>query len=130
MRWTTGWIWMLVVVMAGCGINAASIPPPPTIVVAGKAVQPGGQPITGGRIRFSPVEGAQGAEAYADIKPDGTFSLQSFGGKEGAIPGKYRVALSGKAMTGIDKKFQSPESSTKIVDITNDTKDLGAIKFQ
>jgi adenylylsulfate kinase-like enzyme len=84
----------------------------------------------GGRIRFAPVEGAAGAESYAEIKTDGTFVLQSFGGRDGVMPGSYKVSLSGKAMTGIAAKFQAPESSTLRVEITKDQKDLGTIKFQ
>ena len=130
MRWTTTWLWMFVIAAAGCGVNAESMPPPETVVVTGKAVQPGGQPIRGGRIRFSPAEGAAGAEAYAEIKSDGTFTLQSFGGRDGVVAGTYKVSLSGKAMTGIAAKFQGPESSTLRVEVTKDKKDLGTIKFQ
>ncbi|MFT3878285.1 MAG: hypothetical protein QM703_01335 [Gemmatales bacterium] len=125
---TTIWLGLFFLV-AGCS-DPKSMNPPETIVVSGKALQPSGQPISGGRIRFSPVYGAEGAEAYADIKPDGTFTLQSFGGRDGAMPGTYKVALSGKAMTGIAAKYQDPETSTLKVEITKDKKDLGAIKFQ
>ena len=120
----------LFLLVAGCSSGAKSIAPPETIVVTGKAVQPSGQPITGGRIRFFPAEGAAGAEAYADIKSDGTFTLQSFGGRDGALPGTYKVSLSGKAVAGIDPKFLAPETSTLKIEITKDKKDLGAIKFQ
>ncbi len=130
MRLATVSIWMFMAMMAGCGVNASSIEPPATVVVSGKAVQPSGQPITGGRIRFTPVEGAAGAEAYAEIQADGTFTLQSFGGRDGAMPGKYKVSLSGKAMSRIAPKFQGPESSTVIVEVTKTNKDLGVIKFQ
>jgi len=130
MRLTTVWIWMFLAMVAGCGVNASSIEPPETVVVSGKAVQPNGQPITGGRIRFTPVEGKAGAEAYAEIQADGSFTLQSFGGRDGAMPGTYKVSLSGKAMTRIAQKYQGPETSTLIVEVTKDKKDLGIIKFQ
>ena len=129
MRKTTVWL-ALYLLAAGCSSDPKSMAPPETLVVTGKAVQPGGQPITGGRIRFSPVEGAQGAEAYADIKSDGTFTLQSFGGRDGAMPGTYKVALSGKAMTGIAAKYKDPETSTLKIEITIDKKDLGSVRFQ
>lgn len=119
----------LFLLSAGCS-STKSIAAPETIVVTGKALQPSGQPIIAGRIRFSPVYGAEGAEAYAEIKPDGTFTLQSFGGRDGVMPGSYKVTLSGKAMTGIAPKFQDLETTTVKIDITKDTKDLGSIKFQ
>lgn len=129
MRFITIWF-ALSLLVTGCSSDPKSMPPPDTMSVTGKALQPSGQPITGGRIRFSPVTGADGAEAYADIKSDGTFTLQSFGGRDGAMPGTYKVALSGKAMTGIAPKFQDPETSTLKVEITKDKKDLGSIRFQ
>lgn len=120
----------LIILAAGCGVDPSSMPPPETIIVTGKAVQASGQPITGGRIRFSPAYGAAGAEAYAEIDANGSFKLQSFGGKDGVMPGTYKVAVSGKAATGVAAKYQTPESSTIVVEITKDMKDLGVIKFQ
>ncbi len=120
----------LIALAVGCGVDPTSMAPPETIVVKGKAVQPSGQAIAGGRIRFSPAYGAQGAEAYAEIGPDGGFTLQSFGGKDGVMPGTYKVAVSGKATTGLAAKYQSPETSTLVVEITKDMKDLGVVRFQ
>ena len=130
MRFTTVWVCAVILATAGCGINPESMSPPETVVVTGKAVQPNGSPISGGRIRFAPIEGAAGAEAYAEIKSDGTFTLQSFGGRDGAMPGNYKVSLSGKAMTGIAAKFQTPETSTIKMEITKEKTVLGVIKFQ
>jgi hypothetical protein len=31
--------------------------------------------------------------AVGDVKPDGTFQLSTFGANDGAVPGKYRVAI-------------------------------------
>lgn len=129
MRVTIIWFALIFSGVAGCS-NTGSTVPPETTVVSGKAIQPSGQPITGGRIRFSPVYGAEGAEAYADIKSDGTFTLQSFGGRDGAMPGTYKVTLSGKALMGVAPKYQDPESSTMKIEITKDKKDLGLLKFQ
>lgn len=129
MQKTIRYIAMFLIV-TGCSVDPKSMAPPETIVVTGKAIQPGGQPINGGRIRFSPVYGAAGAESYAEIRPDGSFTLQSFGGRDGAMPGVYKVALSGKAMLGIAPRYQDPETSPLKIEITRDKKDLGTIRFQ
>ncbi len=122
---------LLLVTLAGCGTNVASMSPPSTTIVTGKALKPTGSPVTGGRIRFAPAEGGSGgAESYADIKSDGTFTLQSFGGKDGTMPGTYKVSLSGKALDGIDKKFSEPSSSTITKEVTMETKDIGSITFK
>lgn len=122
---------LLLVTLAGCGTNAASMPPPATTIVTGKALKPNGSPITGGRIRFAPAEGGNGgAESYADIKSDGSFTMQSFGGKDGTMPGTYKVSLSGKAMEGVDPKFSQPASSTITKEVTMETKDIGSITFK
>jgi hypothetical protein len=127
-RWMT--IALCCLTMAGCGSSIASMAPPETVVVTGKAVMASGQPITGARIRFAPAEGATGAESYAELKNDGTFTLQSFGGKDGTMPGVYRVAVYGKGATSVPAKLQNVESSTIKIEITKETKDLGTIKFQ
>jgi hypothetical protein len=33
------------------------------------------------------------ASAVGDVNPDGTFKLSTFGANDGAVPGKYRVAI-------------------------------------
>ncbi len=117
--------------LAGCSTNVASMPPPATTIVTGKALKPNGMPITGGRIRFSPAEGGKGgAESYAEIKADGSFTMQSFGGKDGTMPGTYKVSISGKALEGVDRKFAEPATSTITKEVTMETKDIGSITFK
>jgi len=123
----------LLLLAAGCSNDIKSLKPPESVVVIGKALQPNGQPITGGQIRFSSVyvaNGPNGLESIADIKSDGTFTVKSYSDRDGVVPGTYKLSLSPKAMTGIAAKFQDPESSTIKIEITKETKDLGAIKFQ
>lgn len=127
LRWIT--IALCCLGLVGCGNSITSMGPPETVVVTGKAVLASGQPITGARIRFAPAEGATGAESYADLKADGTFTLQSFGGKDGTMPGTYRVAVYGKGATSVPAKLQNVESSTIKIEITKETRDLGTIKF-
>jgi len=121
---------LMMVALVGCGTNAASFPPPETVVVTGKALQPNGMPVTGGRIRFAPAEGKAGAESYADIKPDGTFTLQSFGGKDGTMPGTYKVSVSGKALAGLNPRYSDPASSTITIEVTKETNNIGSITFK
>ena len=85
LRWIT-WYLLASLGLAGCGSHIESMAPPETVVVTGKAVLASGQPITGARIRFAPAEGATGAESYAELKADGSFTLQSFGGRDGTMP--------------------------------------------
>lgn len=124
-------IGMLMATAVGCSSNASNMPPPDTVIVTGKAMQPNGQPITGGRIRFAPAEGGKGgAESYADIKPDGTFTLQSFGGKDGTMPGTYKVSVSGKALAGLNPRYSDPASSTITIEVTKETSNIGSITFK
>lgn len=129
LRWIT-WCLIVLLGLAGCGSHIESMAPPDTVVVTGKAVLANGQPISGARIRFSPAEGATGAESYAELKADGSFTLQSFGGRDGTMPGTYKVAVMGKGAGSVPAKLQNVESSTIKIEITKETKDLGTIKFQ
>ena len=95
---------------------------------------PNGQPITSGRISFSPPEGSiQGTESYSSINSDGTFKLQSFGGRDGAMPGIYNVYVRSSTnalIAGINRKYSTGETTTIRVTITKDTKDVGSIVFK
>ncbi len=126
--------WFLLLAFAGCGMDPASIPPPATIEVTGKAMLPNGQPITSGRINFSPPDGSiAGTESYSNINSDGTFKLQSFGGRDGAMPGTYKVFIRSSAnlpLTGVHRKYSSSATTTMIVNITKETKDVGSIVFK
>lgn len=116
--------------LVGCGTNAASMPPPDTVVVTGKAVNAGGQPIASARIRFSPAEGAAGAESYAETAADGSFKLQSFGGRDGVMPGYYRVCVMGRNLTSVSPQCQTPETTPIKMEIKTSTTDVGVIRFQ
>jgi hypothetical protein len=111
----------------GCGNPAANMPSPETVAVTGKAVKADGSPITSGSIRFAIPDGPG---AHSELKADGTFALKSFGGKEGAMPGKYKVYLDSKALGNMDKKFLDEKTTTVNVEITKDTKDVGTITFK
>ena len=50
-----------------------------------------GKPLTTGRVEFIPVKG--GMPAAGDIGADGSFSLKTGNGQEGAPAGEYKVRL-------------------------------------
>ena len=70
--------------LAGCpGPKKASV-----YSVTGK-VTVEGKPLTGCVIGFSPV--GTGSTASAAIGPDGSYKWSTDGGRQGALPGKYKV---------------------------------------
>lgn len=51
-----------------------------------------GEPIPKGSVTFTPQNG--GALAYAEVQSDGSYELQSGGGKQGLKPGSYVATVS------------------------------------
>jgi hypothetical protein len=91
--------------LAGCG--KVSLPPmPKNVKVKGKVLLPDGQPISAGRLQFTPEDKANsgGIEPFADIHEDGSFSPITYGGKEGqGLPvGTYIVHVDLHSYTGGD----------------------------
>jgi hypothetical protein len=78
--------------LVGC-TDYSTKEPPATVKVTGKVVLPGGQPLSLGIIRFEPAVLGEGTEGFASIKQDGTFTVKSFGDREGLKPGKYVAYL-------------------------------------
>lgn len=88
-----------------------------------------GQPVTSGLVLLSPQE--QGHAATGELAADGTFRLTTFRRHDGAVPGKYRVAIQvfprdGAGLPGaefggkrppIPQKYFNPESSGLLVEI-------------
>ncbi len=70
--------------VAGCAGGDGLVP------AGGRVTFRDGRPVSGGVVTFAPEAG--GPEARAPIGPDGRFALTS-GGKPGARPGCYRVAV-------------------------------------
>jgi hypothetical protein len=52
-----------------------------------------GQPMSAGKVLFSPL--SDGEPAAGIIQPDGTFQLSTHRENDGALIGKYRVAILG-----------------------------------
>ena len=136
-----GWMLALsisaVTLLVGCLGTSA----PKTINVKGKVTYQD-QPVTLGYVSFVPVEPAEGypsRPASGTINADGTYQLSSFGENDGAVPGKYQVAIVSK--TGgptpeepeaveewtIPKKYGSPGESGLTATIPADAS--GTLEF-
>lgn len=76
-----------VVAATGCGSST-----PPTSAVRGKVTFEGKPLPGGGSIRFVPVS-LPGKEAGGVIAEDGSFEMQTYEEKDGAIPGEHRVEI-------------------------------------
>jgi hypothetical protein len=98
---------------SGCGGSSVKLVP-----VSGK-VTVGGQPVTAGQVSFLPVTEGEGAKAKAaagsanatgQIEANGEYKLFT-NGKEGAVPGKYKVTVTPSMMpTGGTKAPTAPYS--------------------
>jgi hypothetical protein len=105
---------LILAAAAGCGSTN-------TYPVRGKVVFTDGAPLTGGLVLFRPVVNTLQVSARGDIQQDGTFILGTYHDGDGAIPGKYQVAITppprpklrerpiGKP--SIDPRFESYETS-------------------
>lgn len=64
-----------------------------TVDVQGKVTMKG-QPVNGGILVLIPkVDGGSSQQASGEIKADGSYTVNSGGGKTGAMPGQYTVRL-------------------------------------
>lgn len=78
--------------LSGCGSGN-----PPVAKASGR-VTCGGQPVTSGRILFTPIPKSEkdnlpGKAATGEIDSDGTFELSTYGENDGAIIGKHLVTI-------------------------------------
>ena len=63
------------------------------------------QPLTTGTVNFLPEAGGESRSASGEIQPDGTYSLTTQTPGDGAMAGKYKVAIS--AMEVDENSFKS-----------------------
>jgi hypothetical protein len=75
---------VLIGAISGCN---ETVDRPKTVPVQGKVTYKG-EPVPKGTITFQPD---QGQASVADIQPDGTFKLSTFGSGDGAVPGHYKI---------------------------------------
>lgn len=73
--------------ITGCGDEKGTYP------VEGRVIYPDGTPVTDGTVEFETMSGRKAITAASEIAPDGSFSLGTFAPKDGALPGKHRVAV-------------------------------------
>jgi len=85
----------------GCGDGRpARLPVSGTVTIDGV-------PLTRGSIKFVP---AQGRPSFAEIRPDGRFTLTCYGGEDGALPGKHRVQVDGnRAISEMKAEIFTPK---------------------
>ncbi len=98
-----------------------------TVPVTGK-VTVAGQPLSGGLIKFHPIDdgsrpkGESGKQAWAELQPDGTFRLTTYGDFDGAVVGQHRVALPPAPGndTGVSyhSKYTNPNETDLKLDVT------------
>jgi hypothetical protein len=67
--------------------------------------------LAGYEVAFEPGEGKTSAVGH--IGPDGTFKLSTFGADDGAVPGRYRVAITPPTSADPDKPPQKPQLPAK-----------------
>jgi len=105
-----GWLGLTVTLgltmlsLGGCGDPSTAAGP--LYPVKGKVLLADGKPLTTGRVEFLPVKG--GMPAAGDIGSDGSFSLKTGDGREGAPAGDYRVRIEPKTLAA--KKQGKPAS--------------------
>jgi hypothetical protein len=92
-RMTSWWIVLIGIVslLSGCGRNLPELVP-----VSGRVLFAGIPPHTPGVVHFLPLQ----AEGNLPLRPgagrfdtDGRFTVESFNGAKGLIPGRYRVRI-------------------------------------
>jgi hypothetical protein len=62
------------------------------------------QPLESGRITFHPIDNSGTARAATGTIQDGSYTLSTIGGDDGALPGSYRVIIVAKS--GESSKLQ------------------------
>jgi hypothetical protein len=97
-----------IVALLGCGDSGGKS----TAKVSGK-VTSGGQPVTEGNIRFTPLAtgGDAGMPASGKIEPDGSYTLSTYGTNDGAVVGKHRIDYEEKVFEGTLQPGESPPAS-------------------
>ena len=77
--------------LAGCGRTGPALPA--AVPAKGMIQLADGTPLREGRLELIPRDG-NGVEAFGDVQPDGSFTLTSYKVNDGAVPGRYVVAIS------------------------------------
>ena len=123
---SASWLGFLVMVLAGCGGDRGADPATTTpYPVQGQVLLADGKPLKGGKIVFAPKELGRHPAAGA-IGTDGSFSLKTDDGRDGAEAGDYKVRIEptaelfGKSKGGLADPNSLPFPA-KYADIDGDT---------
>ena len=73
-----------------------------TYIVHGMVVYPDGKPLTKGTVEFEATDEERPITATSEIESDGTFQLGTFAPKDGAVPGRQRIAVITDAEIGTE----------------------------
>ena len=78
--------------MASCSKDSSR---KPTFPVTGKVVLPGGKPVEHATVVLHPVDeaGPEAVKPRGKVGPDGTFTITTYEGQDGAPAGQYRVTV-------------------------------------
>lgn len=113
---------LLLLSAAGCGSSGDEwTAKRPAVVPAQGVVTYQGKPVEGATVVLSPVAaGGPAYDAAAMTNSDGQFELSAFQPDPGAVPGKYKVAIS---------KVEGPAASTKPLGHDEIAPNLGKTKY-
>jgi hypothetical protein len=102
----TGLLGVGLVLITGCGPSR-----PETAPVNGHVTFQG-KPVSTGQIMFQPEHGRP---AIGTINPDGTYRLTTFQSDDGALPGRHRVTIEAKRITGPKGRNNSAAEAELVV---------------
>jgi hypothetical protein len=115
---------LLLVAAAGCSDSSGAVLRGTTYPVTGRVLKADGKPLTRGRVVFVP-NGAEGAQALAEITSDGSYTLKTSAKDEGAVPGTYKVRVEpavqdlrgGPRGLGFSTKYTDEDTSGVLVTV-------------
>jgi hypothetical protein len=113
----------------------------PTFPVSGKVLLAGGKPAEHATVVLHPVDdsGPDAVKPRGKVNPDGSFTLTTYDGNDGAPAGNYRVTVelwlaSGKSDEGpksrLPAKYAKPETSGLTATVATGPTDLKPIELK
>jgi hypothetical protein len=130
-------ILIVTVSVLGCGSAESR---KPTYPVTGRILLADGKPVAHATVVLHPIDGSTDApKPRGKVDRDGTFTLTTYDGGDGAPSGRYRVTvelwLAGPRQDDpptnrLPLVFSKPESSGLSADVTNGPTDLGTIRLR
>lgn len=139
--------WKLVslAVLLGCALAAVRRDRPlervRTFPVRGRVVLASNTPVPGGRVHFHLRDNPDEPAAFAELERDGTFTVNTYGRSDGAMPGSYILTIhplsykSGNprhaaGSVKIPNRYQSEATSDLVVEVVPGENDLGTIRLR